>query len=286
MAGVNVGKVKDKELGPGGRTTVAEIEIDNRFAPIKAATARDAAPEEPAGRDLRGARRPAAGRADLPDGGTLSPGQRRGDRRAGRDLPAPSTRDAPATSRSGCTRRGSCRATSTPRTSTTRSATRRRSSRTASTCCARSPSRTWRCGGWCATPAASFDAISREDGQLRGLIVDGEATFSALASRDDALADTFQVLPDLPARDARHRRAGWRASPATPTRSSATCASRPSDLAPDAARPRRPVAGPRAACSATSTRWWTPPRRACRPPSACSRAPSRCSSPPTRSCPS
>jgi phospholipid/cholesterol/gamma-HCH transport system substrate-binding protein len=35
MAGVNVGKVKSKELGPGGRTTLAEIEIDNRFAPIR-----------------------------------------------------------------------------------------------------------------------------------------------------------------------------------------------------------------------------------------------------------
>ncbi len=40
-----------------------------------------------------------------------------------------------------------------------------------------------------------FDAITREDGDLRGLIVNGEATFSALASRDDALAETFQVFP-------------------------------------------------------------------------------------------
>jgi phospholipid/cholesterol/gamma-HCH transport system substrate-binding protein len=40
-----------------------------------------------------------------------------------------------------------------------------------------------------------FDAISRENGQLRGLIVNGDATFSALASRDDALAETFQIFP-------------------------------------------------------------------------------------------
>ena len=40
-----------------------------------------------------------------------------------------------------------------------------------------------------------FNAISREDGQLRGLITNGEATFGALASRDDALAETFQVFP-------------------------------------------------------------------------------------------
>ena len=34
MAGVNIGKVKQKELGPGGRTTTVEIELDDRFAPI------------------------------------------------------------------------------------------------------------------------------------------------------------------------------------------------------------------------------------------------------------
>ena len=52
-----------------------------------------------------------------------------------------------------------------------------------------------------------FNAISREDGQLRGLIVNGDATFSALASRDDALAETIPDLPDVPARDAGHGRA-------------------------------------------------------------------------------
>ena len=38
MAGVNVGKVKGTELGRGGRTTIAEIELDDRFAPIRADT--------------------------------------------------------------------------------------------------------------------------------------------------------------------------------------------------------------------------------------------------------
>ena len=40
-----------------------------------------------------------------------------------------------------------------------------------------------------------FNAISREDGQLRGLIVNGDATFSALASRDEALRRRFQIFP-------------------------------------------------------------------------------------------
>src|SRR4029077_2224361 len=34
MAGVNIGKVKQKELGPGGRSTVVTMELDTRFAPI------------------------------------------------------------------------------------------------------------------------------------------------------------------------------------------------------------------------------------------------------------
>jgi ABC-type transporter Mla subunit MlaD len=40
-----------------------------------------------------------------------------------------------------------------------------------------------------------FHAVSREDGQLQGLITNGNATFGALASRDDALAETFQIFP-------------------------------------------------------------------------------------------
>ncbi len=40
-----------------------------------------------------------------------------------------------------------------------------------------------------------FHAVSREDGQLSGLITNGNATFGALASRDDALAETFQIFP-------------------------------------------------------------------------------------------
>ena len=38
MAGVNIGKVRATELGPGGRTTRAEIEVNSRFAPIKVDT--------------------------------------------------------------------------------------------------------------------------------------------------------------------------------------------------------------------------------------------------------
>jgi phospholipid/cholesterol/gamma-HCH transport system substrate-binding protein len=40
-----------------------------------------------------------------------------------------------------------------------------------------------------------FGAASEQAGALRGLIVNGNRTFAALASRDEALAETFQILP-------------------------------------------------------------------------------------------
>jgi phospholipid/cholesterol/gamma-HCH transport system substrate-binding protein len=40
-----------------------------------------------------------------------------------------------------------------------------------------------------------FHALNRRDGQLRGLVVNSDRTFSALASEDNALADTFRVFP-------------------------------------------------------------------------------------------
>ncbi len=40
-----------------------------------------------------------------------------------------------------------------------------------------------------------FNALAAEEGQLRGLIENGNETFDALASRDEALAQTFEVFP-------------------------------------------------------------------------------------------
>jgi virulence factor Mce-like protein len=40
-----------------------------------------------------------------------------------------------------------------------------------------------------------FNALSRDTGQLRNLVTSGEATFSATASQNRALAQTFQIFP-------------------------------------------------------------------------------------------
>ena len=194
MAGVNIGKVKQKELGPGGRTTLVEMEIEDRFAPI--------------GRDARAILRQksllgetyveiTAGSSkgkELDDGDTLAranvedtveldevfrvfdPETRKGFQqwlheagivtsgRFARDFNDSLGNAAPFFEGGADLLRPLAEQEVAVR-------------------------RVFRDTG------RVFHAISREDGQLRGLITGGEATFSALASRDDALAETFQVFP-------------------------------------------------------------------------------------------
>jgi phospholipid/cholesterol/gamma-HCH transport system substrate-binding protein len=194
LAGVNVGKVKATELGPGGHTTRAEMEIDSRFAPVKVDTRAilrqksllgetyvELAPGEPDARSL-------------PDGGTLA--------RANVDdtveLDEVFRSFDPRTRRyfqewlhdSGIASTGSFasdlndslgnaapffeRGSDLLRPLADQQVALRRIVR---------------------DTGRVFHAVSRENGQLRGLVTNGEATFSALASRDDALAETFQILP-------------------------------------------------------------------------------------------
>jgi phospholipid/cholesterol/gamma-HCH transport system substrate-binding protein len=194
MAGVNIGKVKGKELAPGGRRTLADIEIDERFAPIKANTRAILRQKSLLGETYVELSPGGPGGDDLPDGGTLPNGQvddtvqldeifsifnRRtranfeawlresgiafsGD--YGSDVNTALGNAAPFFERGSDLLRP---------LATQRLALRRLVRNT----------------------GRVFDAISSENGQLRGLIVNGDRTFGALASRDEALADTFLILP-------------------------------------------------------------------------------------------
>jgi virulence factor Mce-like protein len=194
MAGVNVGKVKATELGPGARTTVAEIELDDRFAPIRADTRAILRQKSLLGETYveltpGGARGP-----DLPDGDTL----RRANVEETVELDEVFQAFDPRTRRYFQEWMHEAGIVSTERFSQDLNDSLGNAA----------PffedgadllrpldeqelalRRLVRDGG------RVFRAISREDGQLRGLIVNGDATFSALASRDDALAETVQVLP-------------------------------------------------------------------------------------------
>lgn len=194
MAGVNIGKVKGKELGPGGRTTIVEIELDTRFAPIREQSRAILRQKSLLGETYVELTPGPPDSEPLDDGGTLArtnieeaveldevfkvfdPETREGFQewlheagivtsgRFARDFSdslgnmAPFFEDGAKLLRPLAEQEVALR-------------------------------RLVRDSG------RVFDAISREDGQLRGLITGGEATFGALASRDDALAETFQVFP-------------------------------------------------------------------------------------------
>jgi virulence factor Mce-like protein len=194
MAGVNIGKVKSKELGPGGRSTIVEIEIDERFAPI--------------GRDARAILRQksllgetyveltsgSSGGEQLEDGDTLA--------RANVDDTVeldevfrtfdPETREGfqewlheAGIVTSGTWARDFNDSLGNAAPFFEGGADLLRPLAEQEVALRRVVRDTGRV----------FDAISREEGQLRGLITNGEATFGALASRDDALAETFAVFP-------------------------------------------------------------------------------------------
>jgi phospholipid/cholesterol/gamma-HCH transport system substrate-binding protein len=194
LAGVNVGKVKSKELAPGGRRVIAELELEDEFAPIP--------------RDTRAILRqksllgetyveltPGSRDADvLPDGGTL-PGSQVAETVEFEELFSafnPETRRAfqdwlqeagvavggdyaqdfsdSLGNLAGFAESGADLLEPLDRQ---RLALRR---------LVRDTGRV-------------FGAASAQEGALRGLIVEGNRTFEALASRDEALAETFQVLP-------------------------------------------------------------------------------------------
>jgi phospholipid/cholesterol/gamma-HCH transport system substrate-binding protein len=194
MAGVNIGKVKKKELGPGGQTTLAEIELDNRFAPIRKDTRAilrqksllgetyvELTPGSPDAEDLdEGATLPGRNVQEtteldevfeafdpetrkhfqewMHESGIVSSDEYSQDLSDSLGNAAPFFEDGVDLLRPLDEQEVALRQV------------------------VRDTGRV-------------FDAITREDGDLRGLIVNGEATFSALASRDDALAETFQVFP-------------------------------------------------------------------------------------------
>ncbi len=282
MAGVNVGKVRATELGPGGRTTEAEIELDSRFAPVKVDTRAILRQKSLLGETYVELSPGEADSENLPDGGTL----RRANVQDTVELDEVFRAFDPTTRRyfqewlhdAGIASTGQFASdlndslgNAAPffedgadllRPLDEQEVALRRVVR---------------------DTGRVFDAVSREDGQLRGLITNGQATFSALASRDDALAETFQILPTF-LRETRTTvgaagalRAQHRPARARPARAGR----RPgADACATSATCRRTWRS----CSATSARSWTPRRPACRRPSASSRARSRCSSPPTCSC--
>jgi phospholipid/cholesterol/gamma-HCH transport system substrate-binding protein len=194
MAGVNIGKVKQKELGPGGRSTLVTMEINHRFAPI--------------GRDAKAILRQKSllgetyveitpgspGAKKLADGGTLPSAQVDDSVQLDEVFRVfdPATRRAfqqwlheAGIVTSGTFPRDFSDSLGNAAPFFTGGAHLLRPLAEQEVALRRVFRDTGRV----------FNAVSRENGQLRGLITNGHATFGALASRDDALAETFQIFP-------------------------------------------------------------------------------------------
>jgi phospholipid/cholesterol/gamma-HCH transport system substrate-binding protein len=194
MAGVNIGKVKGKELGAGGRTTLVEMELEDRFAPI--------------GRDARAILRqksllgetyveltPGSPDAEtLDDGDTLARSNvedtveldevfRVFDEETRESFGQWLHEAGIVTSGEFAQDFNDSLGNAAPFFEGGADLLRPLAEQEVAL------RRVFRDTG------RVFHAISREEGQLRGLITGGQATFGALASRDDALAETFQVFP-------------------------------------------------------------------------------------------
>ena len=195
IAGVNVGKVKSTELGPGAQDDENRDRARRALRPDQGRHAGDPAHEEPARGDVRRAdRRASEQAADLPEGGTL----RRANVADTVELDEVFRTFDPKTRRNFQEWLHEAGILSTPQYAADLNDSLGNAApfvkggadllrpldeqEVALRRVVRDSGRTFR-------------AISREDGQLRGLIVNGDSTFSALSSRDDALADTFAVLP-------------------------------------------------------------------------------------------
>jgi phospholipid/cholesterol/gamma-HCH transport system substrate-binding protein len=194
MAGVNIGKVKSKELSEDQRRTVAEIEVDSRFAPIPRNTRAVLRQKSLLGETYVALSPGRRDSGDLPDGGTLPGSQVEEtaqldeifgifDERTRENFRAWLHESGIATSGQYGSDLNDALGNAAPffedgadllRPLDEQELALRRLVR---------------------NTGRVFHAISAEQGGLRRLIVGGEATFAALASRDQALADTFEILP-------------------------------------------------------------------------------------------
>jgi phospholipid/cholesterol/gamma-HCH transport system substrate-binding protein len=194
MAGVNVGKVKKRQLTDGGRRTLATIDLDSRFAPIPRDTRAVLRQKSLLGETYVELAPGDKSSGDLPDHGRLPDGQVKHtveldeifstfDPATRRNFQAWLHEAGIVTSGDYAENFNDALGNAAPFfVSGTRLLRPLDEQEVAVRRLVRNTGRV-------------FGAISRENGQLRGLIVNGNRTFQALASRDQALADTFQVFP-------------------------------------------------------------------------------------------
>jgi phospholipid/cholesterol/gamma-HCH transport system substrate-binding protein len=194
MAGIRVGKVKSKQLAAGGRRVLAEIELDNKFAPIPHDTRAVLRQRSLLGETYVELTPGSAESGDLPDAGTL-PGTQVAETVEFEELFSsfdPETRRAfqDWLQEAGIAVGGDYAQDFND--SLGNLATFAEAGADLLEPLDRQELALRRV---IRDTGRVFSAASEQEGSLRGLIVNGNRTFGALASRDEALAETFQVFP-------------------------------------------------------------------------------------------
>jgi phospholipid/cholesterol/gamma-HCH transport system substrate-binding protein len=196
MAGVVVGKVKSKELADGGRRTVAVLEIDSKFAPIKRDTRAILRQKSLLGETYVELSQGSAAADDLPDGGRLRNSQVAPTVELDEIFSAfdPETREnfqdwmrEAGIAVGGDYARDFNQSLGNLAPFVEAGADLLKPLDEQALALRRLVRDTGRV----------FSAASRQEGALRGLVANGNRTFAALASRDEALAETFQVFPSF-----------------------------------------------------------------------------------------
>lgn len=194
IAGVNVGTVKHKELSVDGRRTVAELELNARYAPIPKDTRAILRQKSLLGETYVELTPGSRGAGELADGGTLPRAQVKRtvelDEIFGAfDRP---TREA---FRAWMDEAGIASTGDYARDVNDALGNLAPFARTGTHLFGALDAQEVALGRVVRNTGRVFDAVSAEDGQLRGLIENGQQTFGALASRDEALTRTFQTFP-------------------------------------------------------------------------------------------
>jgi virulence factor Mce-like protein len=194
MAGVTVGRVKSKQLAPGGRRVIAELELDSKFAPIPRDTRAILRQKSLLGETYVELSPGGPDADDLPDGGRLANAQIEETVELEEVMGAfdPETRRAfgdwleeAGVAVGGQFGRDFNDSLGNFGEFATSGADLLEPLDRQELALRRLIRDTGR----------AFGAASEQEGALRGLIVNGNRTFAALASRDEALAETFEVLP-------------------------------------------------------------------------------------------
>ncbi len=93
VAGVSVGKLREKKLDPNSNRTLATLEIERKYAPLRSDTKAILRQKSLLG-ETYVELTPGSSKQTIPEGGRLPNGQRQADRRARRDLPVARPADA------------------------------------------------------------------------------------------------------------------------------------------------------------------------------------------------